>query len=123
MEGTVTGTQRYCRPADYGVPLSAGVLEIESDRAPLVQPYQHELGGRSTAHVRDGDRYLEGTATRTGLRVKAILKRGGNELGERVSNEEMRALRIEPHAVCPTWNYTISPRPMDPEQIDQLICC
>lgn len=68
-------------------------------------------------------KYIEGTVTRTGLRVKAILKRGGNELGERVSNEEMRALRIEPHVVCPAWNYTIRPRLKSAEEIEQLICC
>jgi hypothetical protein len=68
-------------------------------------------------------KYIEGTVTRTGLRVKAILKRGGNELGERVSNEEMRALHIESHTVCPAWNYTIRPRPRSPEEIEQLICC
>jgi hypothetical protein len=68
-------------------------------------------------------KYIERTATRTGLRVKAILKRGGNALGERVSNEEMRASRIEAHAVCPAWNYTISPRPRRPEKIDQFIYC
>jgi hypothetical protein len=56
-------------------------------------------------------KYIEGTATRTGLQVKAIFKRGGNELGERVSNEEMRAPSIGPHAACPAWNYTIRPRP------------
>jgi hypothetical protein len=65
------------------------------------------LGRRAAADVRDDDEIHEGTATRTGLRVKAILKRGGNELGERVSNEEMRALHIEPHAVCPAWNFCI----------------
>jgi hypothetical protein len=68
-------------------------------------------------------KYIEGTVTRTGLRVKAILKRGGNELGERVSNEEMSTLRIEPHAVCPAWNYTIRPRPRSPAEIEQLIYC
>ncbi|MBK4739396.1 ISAzo13 family transposase [Noviherbaspirillum pedocola] len=41
-------------------------------------------------------KYIEGTETCTGLRVKALLKRGGNELGERVSNEEMHALRSRP---------------------------
>ena len=68
-------------------------------------------------------KYIEGTAICTGLRVKAILKRGGNELGERVSNEEMRALRIESHAVCPAWNYTISPRHRSSDKIEQLVCC
>ena len=123
MEGTVTGTQRYCRTAHYGVPLSAGVLKMESDRAPLVEPHQHELGGVPMQTFETVMKCLERTATRKGLRVKAVLKRGGNELGERVSNEEMRALRIEPHAVCPAWNYTISPRPMDPRQNDQLVYC
>jgi hypothetical protein len=68
-------------------------------------------------------KYIEGTQTSKGLRVRAELKRGGNELGERVSNEEMKALRIGPHAVCPAWNYTISPRPRRPDEIDQLIFC
>jgi LmbE family N-acetylglucosaminyl deacetylase len=51
----------------------------------------------------------------TSLQVKAVLKRGGNETGERVPDDEMRCLRsvyshMQPHAVCPTWNYTLHPR-------------
>jgi hypothetical protein len=48
--------------------------------------------------------YNEGTETVTGLQVRADLKRGGNEIGERVSNEEMRSLSIEAHAICPAWS-------------------
>lgn len=66
-------------------------------------------------------RYIDGTETRNGLRVKAVLKRGGNETGERVSDEEMKELWIEPHAVCPAWNYTIRPRPNHPPN-DYFIC-
>jgi hypothetical protein len=55
-------------------------------------------------------RYIAGTVTAAGLRVRAVLKRGGNETGERVSAEEMKTLRLEPHAVCPAWNYTLRPR-------------
>lgn len=55
-------------------------------------------------------RYIEGTETVAGLQVKAVLKRGGNETGERVSDEAMRRLHIQPHAVCPTWNDTLHPR-------------
>ena len=54
--------------------------------------------------------YIEGTETATGLTVKAVLKRGANEIGERVTNEEMRTLCLQPHAVCPMWNYTLRPR-------------
>lgn len=34
--------------------------------------------------------YIAGTTTRTGLRVEAVLKRGGNEIGERVCDAQMR---------------------------------
>jgi hypothetical protein len=54
-------------------------------------------------------RYIEDTETATGLQVKAVLKRGGNETGERVSDEQMRHLCLQPHAVCPAWNYTLHP--------------
>ena len=56
-------------------------------------------------------RYIAGTVTAAGLRVTAALKRGGNETGERVSDDEMRRLRLTPHRVCPAWNYTLTPRP------------
>ena len=54
--------------------------------------------------------YIAGTTTTTGLRVKAVLKRGGNETGERVSADEWRRLRLKRHKVCPKWNYTLRPR-------------
>jgi hypothetical protein len=53
--------------------------------------------------------YIAGTTTTTGLRVKAVLKRGGNETGERVSADEWRRLRLKRHNVCPKWNYTLRP--------------
>lgn len=55
-------------------------------------------------------RYIEGTETATGLRVKAV----------RVSEEAMRRLRIEPHAVCQAWNDTLHPR-TDQARNDQII--
>jgi hypothetical protein len=54
--------------------------------------------------------YIAGTTTTTGLRVKAVLKRGANKTGERVSNDQMRRLHLKRHAVCPKWNYTLRPR-------------
>ena len=57
-------------------------------------------------------RYIAGTTTVTGLHVTAVLKRGGNELGEHVSPEDWLRLRLrmKPHAVCPQWNYTLRPQ-------------
>ena len=55
-------------------------------------------------------RYIAGTVTAARLRVTALLKRGGNETGECVSDEDMRHLRLAPHTVRPEWNYTLSPR-------------
>ena len=58
-------------------------------------------------------RYIAGTTTATGLHVTAVLKRGGNELGERVSAADWLRLRLRMklHAVCPQWNYTLRPQP------------
>ena len=56
-------------------------------------------------------RYIASSTTAPGLQVTVKLKRGGNETGERVSNDEMRRLRLASHPVCPAWNYTLSPHP------------
>ena len=57
-------------------------------------------------------RYIAGTTTVTGLHVTAVLKRGGNELGEHVGPEDWLRLRLRmrSHAVCPQWNYTLRPQ-------------
>jgi hypothetical protein len=54
---------------------------------------------------------IRGTQTDTGLVVRAHLDGKGYPTGETVSDAEMAALHLEPHAVCPRWNYTIRPRP------------
>jgi hypothetical protein len=55
-------------------------------------------------------RYIRGTQTRTGLTVQAHLDPQRYPTGEKVSDSEMASLRLERHAVCPRWNYTIRPR-------------
>jgi len=55
--------------------------------------------------------YLNDTKTQTGLRVQAHLVTQTYETGVKVPDAEMEALAINYHAVCPQWNYTISPRP------------
>jgi hypothetical protein len=53
--------------------------------------------------------YIRGTSTATGLKVKAFLDRGLKR-GQKVKTEDLERLQIEPHAVCPKWNYTLYPR-------------
>jgi hypothetical protein len=55
--------------------------------------------------------YLRGTTTQAGLTVRAALHDGAYRTGERVSDAEMATLTLTRHAVCPTWNYTLRPRP------------
>ncbi len=57
--------------------------------------------------------YIRGTTTTTGLTVRATRLDGVYETGQKVSDEEMEALVLTPHAVCPPWNYTLSPRGSD----------
>ncbi len=56
--------------------------------------------------------YIRGTTTETGLKVKAFILDGHYEKGVKVSDEQMKALNLERHDVCPNWNYTIKPRQM-----------
>jgi Rhodopirellula transposase DDE domain len=54
--------------------------------------------------------YLNDTKTQTGLTVHAQAVNQIYQTGVKVSQEVMDALHIQFHAVCPQWNYTISPR-------------
>ena len=54
--------------------------------------------------------YIRDTKTETGLTVQAHLVTKTYETGVKVPDEDMDALNIEYHDVCPQWNYTIRPR-------------
>lgn len=59
--------------------------------------------------------YIQGTTTETGLKVKAALIPKKYSKGVKVTDQQMRGLRLRRHKTCPTWNYTISPRSAKPE--------
>jgi len=50
------------------------------------------------------------TVTKTGLKVRARLDKRKYPTKVKVTDEEMRALNIKPHAFHGEWNYTIVPR-------------
>jgi hypothetical protein len=54
--------------------------------------------------------YIRDTKTQTGLTVQAHLVTQTYETGVKVPDNEMDALNIQFHGVCPQWNYTIYPR-------------
>ena len=53
--------------------------------------------------------YLRTTRTSTGLRVRAHLVRKTYKTGVKVTDAQMRELRITPNRVMPKWNYTSNP--------------
>ena len=53
---------------------------------------------------------IGGTRTRTGLRVTAKLDTNDYETGEKISTDQMSALKLEPHTTHPEWNYTLCSR-------------
>jgi hypothetical protein len=55
--------------------------------------------------------YIRATTTATGLTVAACLLEGDFPTGQSVSDAEMSALRLDRHDACPTWTYTLRPRP------------
>lgn len=54
--------------------------------------------------------YIRGTATGTGLIVKAFLVERTFEKGQKVSDEQRVALNLHRRHICPNWNYVIKPR-------------
>lgn len=52
---------------------------------------------------------IGGTRTKTGLRVHARLDTKSYLRGEKISEEMMARVHIQPHEVHPQWNYTIAP--------------
>jgi hypothetical protein len=49
------------------------------------------------------------TSTSTGLKVKALLDRRTYQTGESISDDQMKALRLQVHKFHPDWNYTLLP--------------
>lgn len=55
-------------------------------------------------------KYIRTTKTKTGLTSRAVLNQTIYEKGQKVSDDEMKALRIIRHQEQPQWNYTIKPQ-------------
>jgi Rhodopirellula transposase DDE domain len=54
--------------------------------------------------------FVQGTTTRSGLRVTAAVDERTYATRVKVSDAEMKELKVRHHDICPQWNYTISPR-------------
>jgi hypothetical protein len=82
-------------------------------------PIEHRLFGPISVNwagepLRSVERLLalvRGTTTTGGLAVTAAADERVYATRRRVSDAEMKELRIRHHDTCPRWNYTISPRP------------
>ena len=49
------------------------------------------------------------TRTKGGLRVKAALDAGQDDLGVKIPDAQMERLAVRPHKTLPDW-YTVAPR-------------
>lgn len=52
---------------------------------------------------------MNGTTTRTGLKVRAQMLSGEYKTGNKLSDKELESLNILRHKICPNLNYTIRP--------------
>ena len=66
--------------------------------------------GRPLRTYRTVVNLIGNTTTRAGLIVRAALDRGSYPIGKRVSEAEMRLLKIERDAFHGDWNYSLLPR-------------
>lgn len=53
---------------------------------------------------------IRGTRTDAGFAIKATVLRRTYAAGIEVPDQEVQTWRLERHAICPDWNYTIKPR-------------
>jgi Rhodopirellula transposase DDE domain len=102
---------RRDRAADHALPLPAGHLQVEQDRAPAVRPHHLQLAGPAVDQPRGGRQDHRGDPPRSGLRVEAALDPGDYPTGVAISNQQLDALPIQPRAVHGAWNYTLHPQP------------
>ena len=54
------------------------------------------------------------TTTKGGLKIECVLDERTYEKGIKISDAEMRALDIRGDTFHPEWNYTVTPRTLDP---------
>lgn len=55
-----------------------------------------------------------GTYTKSGLWVKALLDTREYEPGQKITDEEMRTLQRKPHKFHGDWNHSLEPRRIAP---------
>jgi Rhodopirellula transposase DDE domain len=53
---------------------------------------------------------ISATKTSQGLHVKAVLDKGRYETGVKISDDQMKELKLRPHQQNPEWNYSLLPR-------------
>ena len=58
---------------------------------------------------------ISATKTSQGLRVKAVLDRGRYETGVKISDDQMKELKLRPHQQNPEWNHSLLPRDAHPK--------
>ena len=69
-----------------------------------------ELGGPLPRQLRETiPKYLRTTRTSTGLWGRAHLVRKTYETGVKITDAQMREMRVTPNSVPPKWNYTVEP--------------
>ena len=82
-------------------PLPFRRLQMESHRAPFVQPDQQELGSQPLDSYEKALKFIRTTATTTGLKVTAHLDTTYYPTGIKVSKQELSQLSIRQKRVLP----------------------
>ena len=54
-------------------------------------------------------KYIEGTTTKTGLEVTALVNEREYTKGKKLSNRQFKEIPLSNHSELPAWNYTIGP--------------
>ena len=75
----------------------------------LLSPISVNWAGKPLRSLDTMLKYIRGTTTQTGLRVRAWLNPKSYPRKVKITDAQMRSLNLERLPTCPDWNYTIRP--------------
>lgn len=104
--------KRFCNPYNISVTVChypTGASKWNPIEHRLFGPISKNWAGVPLGTLETVLKYIRTTATKTGLKIKALLSREKYELKQKLSKDQSKELNVQYHATLPNWNYTIRP--------------
>jgi hypothetical protein len=109
MESRASKARRRDQASDHGLSPAVRHQQVEQNRASAIFVHFHQLAWQTLRSYRTIVQLIAATTTQAGLTVRAELDENKYPKGAKVSDAQLAAVNLSPHAFHGDWNYTISP--------------